>query len=747
MNRQQRRAQARQSPPAHRPTNGSSQSELGRLYQAALASHQSGDLPRAEQLYRQILAVAPDQPEVLHLLGVLANQSGRPDVAVQYLSRAVNLQPGVAPMHSNLGVALMALGRSVEGQTKLRRAIELDPGYAPARFNLGLALREMGQLEAAESCFVTALEQAPDYVEAIDALGATRLALGRASEAEALHRQTLALEPDSAPTYNNLGNTLQVQGRLEAAVEAYRAALSRRPEIPEARNNLGSALQHLGRLEEALEHFEAASQLRPGYAEAVNNGGATLVSLGRLSEGVARLRQAVALRLDYAEAWINLGGALLGQGEIDEALDCLRRAVEVRGGLAEAHSALVFGMHYSPRFDPAALSDEARLWGRRYTPPLDSLPCHANAPDPDRPLRVGYVSADLHRHPVGYFLEQVLACHSRAAVETYCYSSNDYQDDLTARLKLGAHHWREIRTLSDAEAADRIRQDQIDLLIDLGGHSARARLSIFGLKPAPVQASWLGYFDTTGLPAMDYLIADQHVAPPGADQHYVERLIRLPRHYLCYQPPLEAPPVAELPARRAGRLTFGCFNNVAKVNPDVVALWSRLLDLLPEARLLLLATAFDDDAVRERYRACFAAHGLGPERLELRGRAPYFDYLRSYGEVDIALDPFPYTGGTTSVEALWMGVPVVSLTGQTFVSRMGLTYATAAGLRDLVSDSQERYLRTALELAADLPRLAELRRELRPRLRASALCDGPGFTRQLEAAFRQMWRGWCARAD
>lgn len=746
MNRQQRRAQKRQPTPAGPVLQRAGPVDLNRLLSAALARHRAGDLAHAEQLYRQILGQAPNQAEVLNLLGVLTNQTGRPEVAFQYLGRAVQLQPASAPVHGNLGLALLALGRSDEGRASLRRALELDPGYHSARFNLGLALRASGQLEAAADCFIGVLERLPEAVEALDALGETRLGLGQAAEAEALHRRALSLQPDSPISHNNLGNALQAQGQLEAAVEAYRAALTQRPDFPEASNNLGSALQHLNRLEEALEHFEAASLLRAAFAEPRNNGGAALVGLGRLSDGVAWLRQAVELRPGYAEAWNNLGGALLSQGEIDEGLSCLQRAVEVRGGFPEAASALIFGMHYRARYDPATLADQARQWGHRYAPPLERPPDHPNQPDPDRRLRVGYVSADLHRHPVGYFLEQVLACHSSAAVESFCYSNNGYQDDLTARLQRHADNWREIRLLPDPAVAELIHQDRIDLLIDLGGHSARARLALFGLQPAPVQASWLGYFDTTGLSAIDYLIADRYVAPAGVDQHYVEQIIRLEGHYLCYQPPREAPPVADPPVSRVGRLTFGCFNNLAKLSPETVAIWARLLERLPEARLLLMATAFDDRAVRERQRAGFAAHGLDPNRLELRGRAPYSEYLRSYSEVDIALDPFPYPGGTTTAEALWMGVPVVSLAGQTFVSRMGLTYATAAGLADLVSDSPGRYLEVALELASDLPRLAALRRALRPRLRASALCDGPGFTRELEAAFRSIWRAWCARA-
>jgi predicted O-linked N-acetylglucosamine transferase (SPINDLY family) len=328
-------------------------------------------------------------------------------------------------------------------------------------------------------------------------------------------------------------------------------------------------------------------------------------------------------------------------------------------------------------------------------------------------------------------------------VEVFCYSNHRGVDELTLRLRPSVDHWRTVVGVTDAVLADVIRRDGIDILVDLSGHTAGHRLETFARKPAPVQVSWVGYFDTTGLDTIDYILLDRFVCPAEAEGGYSERVLRLPDGYLCYAPQSDQP-VAPLPASTCGYVTFGCFNKVAKVTPQVVELWSRILHTVPEARLCLKDTAFDDAAVRERYTRLFASHGIGHDRLTLLGRTPYQEYLETFAQIDIALDPFPFNGGTTTIESLWMGVPVVALAGDRFVGRMGVSHLSNLGLSELIADSPAAYVDTAVQLACDLPRLTALRSGLRERMTASPLTDGQRFTQALEGLYRQMWRTWCA---
>jgi predicted O-linked N-acetylglucosamine transferase (SPINDLY family) len=369
-----------------------------------------------------------------------------------------------------------------------------------------------------------------------------------------------------------------------------------------------------------------------------------------------------------------------------------------------------------------------------------------NQSDPERRIRVGYVSSDFRRHPVGFFLQPVLNSHDRAQVEVFCYSSHPQTDDLTEQLRSRADGWRTIASSDDDAAAELIRSDAIDILVDLGGHSGFNRLPTFARKPAPIQASWLGYADTTGLPNIDYLISDRFVCPEQEDGAVVEQVVRLPEAFLCYTPPEDAPPVPPLPALSRGHVTFGCFNNIAKVTPDVIRLWAEILRAVPESRLFLKTRSLGEHSVRSRYASLFAHHEVSPERVVFEGASPRADYLAAYGRVDIALDPFPFNGGTTTLDALWMGVPVISLQGDRPVCRLGASHLSAAGCGDLVVRSPQDYLQKAVALASDVRQLSHLRAALRRQVLDSPICDSSRFTRGLEKAYRAMWHGWCRQA-
>ena len=714
------------------------------MIQQAVRYHQAGQLPQAEALYRQVLQLDPDNTDALHLLGVAAHQSGRSDIAVDYISKAIARNRRVADFHNNLGLALQALGRLGEAAASYREALKLRPDFAEVRNNLGNTLRDQGRMDEAVTCYREALRLKPGYAEAHYNLGTALQAQGALDEAVASYRQALRFNPAYAKAHNNLGTALQARGALDEAVAAYREALRSNPGNAEAHNNLGTALQAQGVLDEAAASYREALRLNPGNAEAHKNLGGVLQSQGRLSEAIACYRQAIALKPDYHEARNNLAIALDFCGQRDEAIEAYRELMNLRPDYATAHSNYLMCIHYSPSYSQEALFREALAWGERHAPPELRMIPPANVPDPERQLRIGYVSADFRTHPVGYFIEAVLGAHDKSQVEVFCYANQRLNDDITERLRQFADQWRDISSLSDDEAANLVRRDGIDILIDLSGHTGHHRLQLFARKPAPVQATWMGYYATTGVRAMDYIIADRFVLPPEEERFFVEKPARLPYSYLCFTPPQLDIEVSSLPALAAGVVTFGCFNGIVKITPEVVRLWAEILRAVPNSRLFLKTMALGASTVRDRYQEMFAERGISPDRLMFSGGSSRAELLAAYNQVDIGLDPFPFNGGTTTVEALWMGVPVISLKGDRFAGHVSESILAATGLAEWVAESEEAYVAKAAGWAADLPKLAELRKTLRQRLLSSPLCDGKGFTRGLEAAYREMWRNWCS---
>ena len=411
---------------------------------------------------------------------------------------------------------------------------------------------------------------------------------------------------------------------------------------------------------------------------------------------------------------------------------------------AEGHSSLVQALHYSPELDSDTVSGEARRWYDMHAAALGAQArAYENSRDPDRRLRVGYVSADFRSHPVGWFFAPVFEHHDRKRFEVFCYSGVAHPDDFTETFRRQAECWRETLGDNDEKLAERIRADAIDILIDLSGHTRGHRLLTFARQPAPVQVTAGGHYDTTGMDAIDYLIADRFHAPEGAERYFSETLIRMPHDYICYEPPAYAPDVSGPPSLRRGYMTFGCYNNLSKLNDDVIALWAKILQALPTSRLRLQTRELNDAPTAERILDLFAERGIARERLHLLGGVPHRELLDAYGEIDIALDPFPYSGGLTTLEALWMGVPVVTLTGQTFCGRHSTSHLNNVGLSELVTATAADYVATAVALTQDTDRLTTLRRGLRAQMATSPLCDAKGYTRALEAAYREMWKKYC----
>jgi predicted O-linked N-acetylglucosamine transferase (SPINDLY family) len=709
----------------------------------AMQCHRAGDLHRAEALYQQILGADPDHPDARHLLGVVALQTGRADLAVEHIRRALQQRPDFAEAHGNLGSALQSLGRLDEAVACHRHALRLRPGHAEVHVNLGNVLKAQARLDEAAVCYQQALRLRPDLAVAHNNLGNVLTQQGRLDEAVACYRHALRLAPGYAEGHNNLGNALKGLGELEEAVACYRHALELAPNYAEAHSNLGNALEDLGRLDEAAACHRHALQLAPHYAEAHVNLGNLLKLQVRLDEAINCYRHALHLRPDLAVAHNNLGNALRDRGEIDEAIACYRRALQLAPDYAEAHSSLVFSLHYHPDYDAAAILREARDWHHRHAEPLaPSHRPHENDPAPDRRLRVGYVSPDFREHPAAFFLAPLLANHDRSQVEIYCYAGVTRPDGVTDRLRACAAAWRSTVGLADDSLADLIRSDRIDVLVDVTLHMAGGRLLVFARRPAPVQVTWLGYPGTTGLSAIDYRLTDPHLDAPGeTDAHYAEQSVRLPETFWVYDPLTgEEPGVNPLPALDGGPFTFGSLNNFCKVNAASLALWAAVLGAVPGSRFLLLAPA---GQARDWVRTQLERNGVGGERVVFVDRLPRPEYLRVYQQIDLGLDPLPYNGHTTSLDAAWMGVPTVTLAGRTVVGRAGRSLLCNLDLLELAAESPDEYVAIAAGWARDWRRLAELRSGLRGRMATSPLMDGTRFCRGLEATYRQVWRDWC----
>ncbi|MGD0390962.1 MAG: tetratricopeptide repeat protein, partial [Tepidisphaeraceae bacterium] len=538
---------------------------------------------------------------------------------------------------------------------------------------------------------------------------------GRLAEAEGIYRQILAQQPEHAVAMQLLGVIAHQLGRNDIAVDLIRRALALRPNYADAHSNLGNALKDKGQLDEAIASYRRAIRLKPDYADAHNNLGNALRVKGQLDEAIAACRQAIRLKPDYAEAYNNLALALTEKGQLDQTIAVCRQVIQFKPDYAEAHSNLVFTLQYHPGYDGRMIHEELRRWNRQHAELLKKfIQPHTNNRDPDRRLRIGYVSPDFRDHVVGQNLLPLLREHDHRQMEIFCYSNVARADALTEQFRRYADVWRSIVELSDSQAADQIRQDGIDILVDLALHTANNRLAVFARKPAPVQATFVGSPGSTGLETIDYRLTDPYLDPPGLnDQFYSETSIRLPDSFWCYDPLVTELAVNALPAQKDGHVTFGCLNNFCKVNEPVLQLWAQVLKTVPRSRFMMLCP---EGSHRQALLDLLQREGISPDRIELVARGPRFQYLNLFHRIDVGLDSFPYNGHTTSLDSYWMGVPVITLVGQTVVGRAGLSQLTNLGLPELIAQTSEQYVQIAAALAADLPRLAELRRTLRGRM-------------------------------
>lgn len=645
-----------------------------------LALHQQGKLAEASAIYEAVLASDAGNADALHFLGLIAHQHGDSDRAIELILKAIALDSARPTFHHNLGAAFMALARHEDAIEAFRRSAMLDPTRDDTHYNLGTSLGM----------------------------------LGRYAEAEPAFREAVTLNPENAVAWSGLGAAYGGLRRHDEAMSAARRAVTIDPGFPEAHLNLGNALHALGDLAGAEDSLRLAIELRP----------------------------------DYAVAYNSLAKVLADVMELQEALDCFRRAFEIDPLYSEAASNYLLYQLYDSSQSEADILTAHQVRARQLWPSDQASQGPGEYPahdyEPYRRLRIGYVSADFRTHSCAYFLEPLFENYDRTAMEIFAYANVENADERTQRFRKTADHWRDISGLDDNAAAALVRKDKIDILVELSGHTRGNRLGLFALRPAPIQVSWLGYPATTGLNQIDYRITDAYADPPGAaDDYHTENLIRLPDGFHCYAPP-EAPEVAEAPLVGAGKITFGSFNNFLKLSPECLDAWAAILDGVPSSRLLLKSGVLGYDKPKRRLLDRFASRGIDPDRIIIHGWIPRGEQpLALYHEVNIALDSFPYNGTTTSFEALWMGVPLVTISGDRHAARVGCSILTHLGYGELVAETVTEYIALAVALAGDPERISSYRNQLRSRLASSPLCDGAGFARSFEKILRNVWVDKC----
>ena len=603
--------------------------------------------------------------------------------------------------------------------------------------------------EARDVCIKLCAEY-PDNVEVWFFAASLHARLGELAKVIKCCKQVISLQPAHEMAHFNLAIAYRSMGDLESAAKAFQATLLLNSGMHKAQLALGQVMMQLDRRAEAIDIYkDLLSRIDRGSADIVLNANidlsAALCEEKRFIDAEKACMEALAIQPASAEVLNNLGNALKGRGRLKRAIMAYRKAVDVQPDFVVAYSNYLFALNYPGNMENSKIFSEHRQWGARYAA-LPPVKHHSNVDcNSGKVLRVGYVSPDFRWHSVILFIAALIEAHHRNNVEIFCYSDVKAPDSFTDLIRRTSDHWRETGALNDHQLATVTADDKIDILVDITGHTGHNRLLTFARKPAPVQVTWLGYPNTTGLTAIDYRLTDVWADPPGtSDKLHTESLVRLPHGFLCFQPLQGSPPVSELPMRESGNITFGSFNNSAKVNDEVIRLWSRILHSLPGSRLILKSPQLSDEWLKKWYLHAFKRQGIESHRMEIHGRTiTSHDHLSLYQKVDLALDPFPYNGTTTTCEALWMGVPVVVKEGDNHAGRVGVSLLTNVGLTEFIARTNEDYVRICVELAQNQERLSKLRVGMRERLQESPLLDSDSFATDIENAYRGMWESYC----
>jgi len=716
---------------------------IPQLLETALHHHRQGDFQPAETLYRQILQQQPTHPDALHLLGIINAQNNQPQVAVELIQQAIQVDSFNAGFYNSLGNVWWGQQQLEEALKCYQQAVALNPKLAEAHNGLANVLNAQQQYAQAIASYRQAISLNPQYSEAYHNLGQILTNQGEIQAAIQCYQQLIASNPTNAQAYLAMSLIFKRQNKLIDATDWLQRAIAFNPHFAEAHYHLGDIFRKQQRWQLAGEHYQQTLALQPNHLEAHHNLGVILEKQDKLTAAQACYRKAINLApTTAAESYAGLAQIFKNQGLINDALAHYKSALAIKPNVEVFHNWL-YALNLSPEIDLTTQLIEAQKFNEQYAKPLivEQQPLVNPHKSPKKILKIGYVSPDFHQHSVAFFLEPILAHHDREQFEIVCYYNQRQHDQMTRRLKSYVKHWVDCYHLSDHALAEKIRQDNIDILVDLAGHTADNRLLVFARKPAPIQVTYLGYPTTTGLTSIDYRITDHYVDVAGVNDVVSETPVKLPNSYFCYSPLPDSPPINELPTLTQANITFGSFNNYAKITSEIKALWANLLQQLPHAQLLLKAKSLSDQKTLQQLQVEFAQLGVESQRLIILDYATsQQEHLAIYHQVDIALDTFPYNGATTTCEALWMGVPVVTLVGEKHASRMGLSILSTVGLNDLIASTPAEYLEISLKLANDLNQLQQLRQSLRERMQNSPLMNGAEFTRDLEMAYQTMWQ-------
>ena len=677
------------------------------ILQTASLSHQAGRFAEAELGYQKVLGIQPENEIALYLLGVVSIQLGKYSQAIKFLEEAIGLNGNEPSYYQNLSVAFASSAQLDRAVANCQKAIALAPHVAEFHLYFGNLLLQCNRTDDAITTF----------------------------------SDSIKYDPKNADAFRSLGRALlYCKGRFNESLSMFEQAILLDPNLAEAYNELGFVLHRLNRTEESIKAFIHAIDLKPNYANAYLNLSTAYRVLGMLDQAESACQQAIRLEPENADSHVKLGILLTDIGNQDEALVCFKIAMELRPDCPNTHSRFLFSLQYRPGITAAELLVAHKAFDRKHGEQhRQAWTSRLQGREASRPLRIGFVSDGLGRHPVGYFLSAFVSKIDPGNLKLTFYSDRPKKDEINNGLRAVANLWRDTADLNHKALVNTIREDNVDILFDLDGHVGK-RLMVFAQRPCPIQITWMGYVGTTGLASMDYLLADRWEVPPEADSSYSEQVIRMPDGYVCFAAPTRCPDVVALPSIQNGFITFGCFNQPAKVNSKVIEVWARILCRVSNSQMRLQYKGYSESRICERIRETFKAFGVDPSRLQINGNKSHLELLTAYQSVDIGLDTFPYSGGMTTCESLWMGVPVVTVPKDTYASRHSLSHLSNVGLLSTIASNEEDYVSRAVSLASDLDALAETRRTLRSQMLASPLCDGTRFAKNWSLLLQRVWQ-------
>ena len=705
-----------------------------------LKYYQDGLYIDAEKLSLIITKKFPKHQFAWKVLAATYNRTNKITQAIFAGQKSVLLNPKDVEGHKILGVMFQKIGRFIEAEGSYRKVLALKPDYIEIHNILGVMQYEQCKFNEAEESYRKIIELKPDLAEAYNNLSNTLKEQSKFNEAEASSRKAIALKPEYVDAHYNMGIILYEQRKFNEAEESYRKVIALKPDHVEAFNNLSNTLKEQGRVNEAEESCRKSITLKPDHVEAYNNLGVLFQEQHKFNDAEASYKTAISLKPDYHLAYSNLGNTLQELGKLEEAIASYNKAIEFKADFFNAYHNKNMCLNYSSSYSPLYIYEEHLEFEKQFGGLKDELPFSRSEKKKfGERLRIGYVSGDFREHSVAYFFEPLLQNHNDKTIETFCYYNNTVVDATTKRLMTTSDHWRSIFGISDLEVSKLIRSDKIDILVDLSGHTGKNRLLVFAQKPAPIQVTWLGYPNTTGLSAIDYRFTDIVADPIGeADKLHSETLLRLPNGFQCFQGNEKIPVGIGLPQKSQGYVTFGSFNNSSKLTPQVIKTWSKILNLVPKSQLVLKCMKLKNN--KNYYLELFKNEGITDDRIKFYRHLPSTDdHLKLYNTIDIGLDPFPYNGATTTCEALWMGVPVITLLGDIHVGRVGASILTNVGLTDFITQDIDGYVKLAVKMAANTNYLKTIKETLREQMQRAPICNTQSFANDIETVYHDMW--------